>query len=553
MLLELSVENIAIIDKAGISLGPGFTALTGETGAGKSLLVDAITLALGGRADSDLVRSGSSKGVVSLLIDVSTSPDVLTRCTELGVEVDAGQLAVQRELSAEGRSTVRLNGRPTSVGVLKEIGALLVDLHGQHDHQALLVQERQLEFLDSWIGDQVQISLSRVSQQFAETESLRRKLAHLQRSQQDRSQRTDMLEFQIQEIESVNPLVGEIAALQVQIERLQHLERLSEGANRSVNQMVGMEGSALELLGSIQKELQSLVTYDPSLEEIVASLSESTVRLQETSRDLAKYVDALQSEPGSLESVASRLDAVKKLMRKYGDTEEAVLEHLDRAKSELEALTGDETNVDELCSRLAAEEAKLNELAEDLTDLRTRMAKQFESEVQEHIRELAMENAGFQVQISRKPIDMLGQDEIVFLFSANLGEGLLPLSKVASGGEISRVMLAIKVAGAGKAGVGTLIFDEIDTGLSGRAAAVTANKLEQLAKSRQVVVISHLPQIAARADVHFRIEKSQDGQRTVTKVVELGHEERIHEIARMLAGESIGESALANARELVGK
>lgn len=553
MLLELSVENIAIIDKAGISLGPGFTALTGETGAGKSLLVDAITLALGGRADSDLVRSGSSKGVVSLLIDVSTSPDVLTRCTELGVEVDAGQLAVQRELSAEGRSTVRLNGRPTSVGVLKEIGALLVDLHGQHDHQALLVQERQLEFLDSWIGDQVQISLSRVSQQFAETESLRRKLAHLQRSQQDRSQRTDMLEFQIQEIESVNPLVGEIAALQVQIERLQHLERLSEGANRSVNQMVGMEGSALELLGSIQKELQSLVTYDPSLEEIVASLSESTVRLQETSRDLAKYVDALQSEPGSLESVASRLDAVKKLMRKYGDTEEAVLEHLDRAKSELEALTGDETNVDELCSRLAAEEAKLNELAEDLTDLRTRMAKQFESEVQEHIRELAMENAGFQVQISRKAIDMLGQDEIVFLFSANLGEGLLPLSKVASGGEISRVMLAIKVAGAGKAGVGTLIFDEIDTGLSGRAAAVTANKLEQLAKSRQVVVISHLPQIAARADVHFRIEKSQDGQRTVTKVVELGHEERIHEIARMLAGESIGESALANARELVGK
>lgn len=551
MLLELAVENIAIIDKSSVSLSDGFTALTGETGAGKSLLVDAITLALGGRADSDLVRTGATKGSVALLVDVSNLPQVLTRCTELGVEVDDGQLAIQRDLNSEGRSTVRLNGRPASVGVLKELGSMLVDLHGQHDHQALLVPERQIEFLDAWIGETLVPLLARVSEQFEEAESTRRKLGNLQRSHREREQRIDMLEYQIQEIESINPLVGESEAIQVQIERLKHSERLFEGSNRAVNQTVEGEGSAIELLGSAVRELEALESFDPTLSGIVENFRDSLLNLQEGGRALRNYAESLESDPATMESAAGRLDALKRLMRKYGDSEESVIEHLTAAKNELADLTGDDSDEEGLAERLAALEAELTESASVLSDLRRARAKEFESMVTGHARELAMENAVFKVEVTSKPIDRSGGDLVTFVFSANKGEDLRPLSKVASGGEISRLMLAIKVSGAGRAGVPTLIFDEVDTGLSGRAAAVTAKTLEELSKHYQVVVISHLPQIAARATTHFRIEKVTEGGRTVTSVARLEEEERIREIARMLAGESIGESALANAREMV--
>jgi len=551
VILELTVENIAIIDRSSISLGPGFTAMTGETGAGKSLLIDAIALALGGRADSDLVRAGANKGSVSLLVDVSDLPDVLTKCAELGVEVEGGQLAVQRDVSAEGRSTVRLNGRPVSVGVLRELGVLLVDLHGQHDHQALLVSERQIEFLDAWIGSDVALLLGEVSDQYSVVEGSKRKLGALRTSRRDREQRVDMLQFQVQEIEAVGPVVGESDQLQTQIERLRHAERLKTVSSHALDILVENEGSALESLGTAVREFEGIVELDPTVEEILSQMREALAALQEGGRGLRNYAEGLELDPADLEQAAARLDSIKRLFRKYGDTEELVLRHLEESQGELANLTDGSASEEEIEERLFAEQIRLTELCDTLTELRKRKSVEFEGLVTSHARELAMEKAQFDVSFSSKPVEPNGADLVTFLFTANSGEPMRPLSRVASGGEISRVMLAIKVASAGRAGVPTLIFDEVDTGLSGRAAAVTAKKLEDLAAHYQVVVISHLPQIAARANTHFRIEKAIEGARTVTQVTLLTGEERLREVARMLAGEEIGESALANAREMV--
>ncbi len=553
MLLELTVENVAIIDRAALSLGPGFTALTGETGAGKSLLVDAIQLALGGRADSDLVRAGAAKGSVALLADVSRCPAVLTRCAELGVDVEDGQLAVQRDVSAEGRSTVRLNGRPAAVGVLREIGALLVDLHGQHDHQALLVPERQVEFLDSWIGDEARRALADVAEAWAAAEAARRRLAALRGSRREREQRVDMLRFQVEDIETVNPLVGETDGLLAQIERLKHAERLIMSSQAALGLVSDGESSVTDQLGAAVRELETVSLIDQTVEDILTSLREALIAVQEGARGLRAYLEGLEADPEALERAAQRLDALRRLARKYGDTDEAVLEFLARAKADLEALTGDGEDEEALAARVEEAEGVLSARATALTDLRRERAGVFAGLVQAEARQLALEKAVFSVEIEPKPVGADGADTVAFMFSANPGEPARPLSKVASGGEISRVMLAIKVASAGRAGVPTLVFDEVDSGLSGRAAAVTARKLAELARHYQVLAITHLPQIAGQADAHFRIEKAEADGRTRTDVRLLDPDERLQEVARLLAGEEVGESALANARELLAR
>ncbi len=553
MLTDLTVENIAIIDRATLPLGPGFSALTGETGAGKSLLIDAIGLALGGRADSDLVRSGAAKGSVSLAVDVGGNPQAVAKCAELGVEVEEGTLVVQRDVSAEGRSTVRLNGKPAAVGALREIGALLVDLHGQHDHQALLVPERQIDFLDDWIGDPASELLAEVQERFSAVEGLRRKLNALRTSRREREQRADLLRFQVQEIGAVAPTVGELEALEADLSRLQHAERLAQGSMVALATLSEDEGSALERLGSSVKELAALEALDPTIGEGADLIRQALYALQDGARALRSYAEGVEMDPNRLEEVAGRIDALRKLRRKYGDDEAAVLAYLESAKEELTSLEDSESSEAEVAERLAAAESELCDVATRLSELRRERALEFARRVTDEVRDLAMEKALFEVAVEPKAIEPNGGDRVEFLFTANPGEPLRPLAKVASGGEISRVMLSIKVASAGRAGVPTLIFDEVDTGLSGRAAAVTARKLEALSEHYQVLVISHLPQIAGRADVHFRIEKAEQSGRLVTQVNRLEGPARVQEIARMLAGERVGESALANARELLAR
>lgn len=551
MLIELSVENIAIIDRAHITLGPGFTTITGETGAGKSLLVDSIDLALGGRADSGLVRSGASKAAVAMVVQVADNPEALAACTELGIEIEDGQLFIQREISAEGRSTCRIGGKLAPVGTLKQIGALLVDLHGQHDHQSLLDPATHLEYLDLWIGEEAARHRTAVAEKYSKAEDLRRRLQALRTNQRDREQRLDLLRFQWAEIESVKPQIGEFELLETQISRLTHAEKLMEAAQSSLSALADQEGSAQESLSGSIKALEAAEQLDPSLSESLEQIKASLFALEDGLRTLRTYAEAIESNPQALNDAVDRLDLLRRLRKKYGDDEAAVLAFAEEVARQLSDFEDSETSEDEVAADLQTATGELSDAANKLTQLRTDKASRFSKLVADQLRDLAMEKALFETNIQPKEIDPSGADAIEFYFSANPGEPARPLARIASGGEISRVMLGVKVVLAGKAGVPTLIFDEVDTGLGGRAAAVVARKIEELAQHYQVIVISHLPQIAARGTTHYRIDKVTEGERVVTTLELLGPESRVAEVARMIAGEHVTESARTHAQALL--
>lgn len=551
MIVELNVTNIAIIEKSRLPLGVGLTVLTGETGAGKSLLMDSIGLALGGRADSDLVRTGAARAHVNMTADLKGQKLLSARLRELGAELEDGMLYVDREVSAEGRSTCRIGGKLAPVSMLRQIGSLLVDLHGQHDHQSLLSPERHLEFLDAWIGEPAQKCLASVAVAFEKAETLRRKLAALQTGMRDRVQRMDMLRFQIEEIEAASPQTGEITAITERMGRIQHAEKLTTACQTALAKLDGEESGAVESLGTAVRALEQVAKLDDGLNPPLEGLSSVLFSLQDAVTDLRRYTELFEFDPGELESLAERQDVLKRIFRKYGDDEAQVLATLAANVQELQDLENADQNADELSAQVLAAEQELNAAAAALTKLRTQKSAEFAKVVQSEISELAMPNAIFQVSIEQKSVGPDGADQVEFFFSANKGESPKPLAKIASGGELSRVMLALKVSLAGCAGTPTLIFDEVDAGLSGRAAAIVASKLQSLAQNYQVIVISHLPQIAGRATTHFTIEKVEVGKRTITQVRELTGEERVAEIARLLAGESVGASALANARELI--
>jgi len=551
MLVEIAVENLAIIERAQLALGPGFTVLTGETGAGKSLVVDAIELALGERADSELVRTGASRAVVSAVFDLSASPVLVEKCLEMGLALEESRLYIQREVFAEGRSQCRVAGKLMPVSQLRQFGQLLVDLHGQHDHQSLLNSDTHVQFLDDWIGAPAAEAREKVRVQFEVAEHLRRRLAALQAGRRDREQRLDMLRYQIDEIESVAPREGEMEELETQLARLRHAEKLMLASASALEALKDGEFNATDLMGRSIKALEDASRYDPSLDSALEPLRSAYYAMEESVFALRDYTETVAADPEQLEETAARIDALKRLRRKYGDDEKAVLEYLERAKEEHDLLANSEESEAETEAKLKEADARLKELAAVLTAVRAKGAKAFAETTQAELHGLAMEKAVFEVRIAEKPIDAGGADQIEFFFSANLGEPPKPLSKIASGGEISRVMLAIKTAMAGRAGVPTLVFDEVDTGLGGRAAAIVARKIEELAKHYQVVVVSHLPQIASRASAHYRVEKVEQGGRATTRARLLCPEERVEEIARMIGGESVTDSAREHAQSML--
>ena len=553
MVVEITVENLAIIEHTQLLLGPGFTVLTGETGAGKSLLVDAIELALGDRADADLVRAGAPRASVNVVIDLSAEPELRATCESLGISLEDGVLYISREVFAEGRSQCRVGGKLTPVSALRQLGQSLVDLHGQHDHQSLLHPDRHIEFLDRWIGQPSTLLLAKIELAFSDLQEKKSRLQALRNGMRDREHRIDLLTYQVNEIEAIAPHSGEMESLESQLSRLKHAEKLSSAALSGLAALSDEESSAHDQISSTVKALEEAAHLDPSLEEVIAPLRTGLYALEDGTRALRAYAELAQADPDKLEETAERIDGLRRLRRKYGEDEDAVLAFLENAKRELEVLSDGEASVDELESSVQSAEALLDEIAKELSALRRERAREFSELTQQELRDLAMDKAAFDVRIEPKPVDSSGADRVEFFFTANAGEPLRPLAKIASGGEISRVMLAIKSAMAGRAGVPTLIFDEVDAGLGGRAAMVVAKKLEQLAEHYQVLVISHLPQIASRAASHYRIEKTETEGRVRTSVRPLGGEERIEEIARMLAGESLTESARATASELLSQ
>jgi DNA repair protein RecN (Recombination protein N) len=551
MIVELTVENLAIIERAHLRLGTGLTVLTGETGAGKSLLIDAVELALGERADPELVRSGAPRASVTVKLDLSRAPAALAQCQSLEVPLEGAGLTVQREVAAEGRSSARISGKPASAGTLRRLGALLIDLHGQHDHQSLLDSDRHIGFLDAWIGGPALALLESTSSAYARASEAQRRLAALRDGMRDRERRLDLLRFQVNEIEEIGPRIGEMDELEAQLSRLQHSEKLASASCAALSVLADEENCAVDQLGYALKQIESAARFDPALDEFANSLREASILAAETAQRLRAYVDGLDTDPRSLEDVAGRIDALRRLRRKYGADETEILAFLAGAQEQLGLLESGEASEGGL--RAAAERAQtdLEAAAAELTTLRLARAAEFSERVQTQLRDLAMDRAVFAVDRKPKPPDAAGADAIEFFFSANLGEPPRPLSRIASGGEISRVMLAIKTAMAGRAGVPTLIFDEVDAGLGGRAAVSVARKLSTLGEHYQVLVISHLPQIAAYADHHLRIEKGESNGRVATDVRELNATERVEEIARMMAGDHASDAVRASARELL--
>lgn len=551
MLLELTVENLAIIDRAQVRLGRGFTVLTGETGAGKSLLVDALELVLGGRSEADQVRTGCATGRASLVVEVVQKSDVADLMEALGIAAEEGKLYLSREVAATGGSTSRINTKQAPVGVLKQLGALLVDLHGQHDHQRLLDESTHLGFLDAWIGEEAVQRKVRLCEVWRRVQEIECRLDHI-RSGREQMQRTmDMLRHQIAEIRGVAPEPGEWEELEARLSRLQHLERLRADLDLIQELLVRADGAVLERLGAAAKMLDALRRLDATLEPMHSTLESSRYALEDVCRSLGSYTDRLDADPGLLEATAERLDQLRTLRRKYGSDEAEVLRFLGESEAQLSGLDVDVESEALLAADLESAWAEYRTLSDQLSGLRRECSQEFCSAVTQELHDLGMSHASLVSSFESGEPGPGGTDAMRFLFTANLGEPARSLRKVVSGGELSRVMLALKVVLAGKGGVRTLVFDEIDSGLGGKEAARVGGKLRKLAEHYQVVVISHLPQIAAQADTHYVILKDEREGRAGTSVELVGGESRVREIARMLAGERVTDEALAHARALL--
>ncbi len=549
MLHALHIENLAIIDRLEVAFEPGFNALTGETGAGKSILIDALNLALGERADASLIRTGTDKLRVTAVFELPNDPELHALLSELGAEPEDGMLYLSREVQAGGRSLARINGQPVPISALKAVGDFLIDMHGQHEHQSLLKPSSHLEFLDRWLGEPALTLRQRVRQTVSALRQTERELQELIAREREREQMLDLYRFQVEEIRAADLQVGEDEQLETEARRLTHAEKLIALAGNAYDALMG-ENSAYDQTAAASRNLTEIARIDPSVAAWGELLEGALAQIEETARNLRAYAESIEYDPARLEAVIERQELIKRLKRKYGDTIEAVLQYADEAAAKLHTLETQTERRAELEAEQARLQAEAQTLSEQLSALRREGAHRFAEAVQASLGALAMERAQFVVEVRPKPLDGAGADSVEFLFSANPGEPPRPLSKIASGGEMARVMLALKTALADAAPVPTLVFDEIDAGIGGRTAHAVGEQIAQLARHFQILCITHLPQIASRARRHLLIEKHTDGAATRVCVQPLQGEARVQEIARMLAGAPT-ETALQHARELL--
>lgn len=555
MLLALHIQDFALAGRVEIEFGPGLNVLTGETGAGKSIIIDAVSALIGGRVGADHVRQGRERAILEGAF-LATAPAVQERLAALDVQAGDGDdtVILVREISAAGRSKCRINGRLANVSALAEIGKVLVDIHGQHDHQSLFHPSSHLDLLDALGGEAILGLREQVSRLVEERDGLLQEIERLREGERERARLEDLLTYQIQEIAAAQLSPGEDAELEAERARLAHVERIVDGVRQSYGEVYeGGPGarSAVDLAGSALERLQGLVEYDPQLAPLVEALEQAVVSMQEVAHDLRRYLGQLAADPERLSQVESRLEEINRLKRKYGATVEEILAFAQDAQAELDALTSSEERLLELERRLASVEKELSQAAQSLSKARRKAAAGIEASVSERLRALAMPHARFEVAFSvqedpqgveidgrRLFVGRRGVDRVEFLFSANPGEEPRPLAKIASGGEMSRVALAIKATLAAVDPAATLIFDEVDAGIGGETAERVADALVELARTHQVLVVTHLAQIAARADRHLAVSKDAEGDRTTVSVRQLEGEERVWEIARMLDGRS---------------
>ncbi|MCW3097355.1 MAG: replication and repair protein RecN [Chthonomonadaceae bacterium] len=552
MLRTLSVRNFAIIDRLDLEFGAGFNVLTGETGAGKSIIMDALNLLLGGRAGAEMVRGGAERATIDAVFDVGGSPELQTLVAELGFDLEEDQLFVSREVAASGKSTCRLGGRPASVTQLKAVGEWLVDLHGQHEHQSLLAVARHLDMLDDWGGKPVQSLRAEVAAAFQKVQSLRREKDDLEKDARERAHLLDLYQFQVKEIGDARLTVGEDEELHTEHSRVANAQKLAEAALAAATALTGEDGGGiLESLSTAARALEEAANLDPTLTPMLETLRSATYELTETERDLVRYQDEIEFDPERLEQIEERLETLRNLKRKYGDSIEEILAYGAETAAKVGTLSNSEERGAQLDVEIGKADKHLRELCVRLSAARAKAGKEFQSITLSELRELALEKARFEVHTTQGEPTAKGTDRVEFLITTNPGEPLRPLAKVASGGEISRVMLAVKAALARQEALPTMVFDEIDVGVGGRTSSVIADKMATLAKSAQILCITHLAQIASRGQHHYYIEKHVKGDRTVVTVTPLTPEQRISEIARMIGGAKLSETVLQHAREML--
>lgn len=551
MLSQLHIENIAIIQSADIQFESGFNVLTGETGAGKSIVIDAISAVLGQRTSRELIRTGAKSALVSALF-LNTS--VLDWLEENGFP-QTDELLLQREIQGDGRNSCRLNGRPLTVTQLRELGRQLLDIHGQHDGQQLLDSACHLHYLDSF--GKTDPLWSEYKAAFDAMTAIRKQIKSLEMDEAERSRRVDTLNYQIQELERADLKPGEDQELDARKILLRSAGKLMDGLQAAEYALIGSENGqgACDLLSDAEGSMHSIARYSAQTAELAGKLTELRVAADDVAELLRDLTREMDFSPDELDQLEGRLDVIYRLKKKYGSTVDEMLEYLESCRRELDQIQFADDTIARLEEKLTSARKKAIEKGKLLSEARKKASVDLQMRVQEELRQLDMPKVRFETEFSpcagEDGMDLTGMDKVQFLMSANVGEALKPIHKVASGGELARIMLALKNVLAEDDGIGSLVFDEVDTGVSGRAAQKVAQKMADVARRKQVLCVTHLPQIAAMAHAHFSVQKGERDGRTFTQVERLNRDERKEELARLMGGGSISETLRQSASELL--
>ncbi|WP_270998327.1 DNA repair protein RecN [Listeria seeligeri] len=553
MLQEMTIKNFAIIESLSLSFQEGMTVLTGETGAGKSIIIDALGLLVGGRGSTDFIRHGEERlelqGLFTLAEDNFACRNALL---EHGIDATDDMVVLERSLFRSGKNSCRINGKLVTTVLLRQIGSKLIDIHSQHEHQELMNEEFHLSLLDRFAADKIKPALTKYQANFKEYQTISKEWQNWTKNERELAQRLDMLRFQQQEIENANLQAGEEDRLLEQKNILANFEKLNENLQGAYTAIQGEPGG-LEFIGEAMRQMDSAAGIHTDYKAVSEAISSSYYMLEDSMSQIRQSLDQLEFQPEELNQIESRLNDLNQLKRKYGKTIEDIIHYEQEISSEMEKLTDSESHVGHLETKLASLKTELTNQAGILTEIRKKAAITLEKQIKQELNQLYMEKAVFSVRFETDKMELTetGQDSIVFYMSTNPGEPLKPLAKIASGGELSRMMLALKTIFSRHQGITSIIFDEVDTGVSGRVGQAIAEKIYAVSVGSQVLCISHLPQVAAMANHHYYITKKVQNKRTTTSVAILHGDEKVEEISRMIAGIEVTELTKQHAKEMI--
>lgn len=552
MLAELAIKNFAIIESISISFQKGFTVLTGETGAGKSIIIDAIHLLIGGRGSSDFVRHGEEKAEIEGLFLVEDDHPSIEKLAVFGIEMEDGMIVLKRDMYASGKSVCRINGKLVTIAILREIGRTLVDIHGQHENQELMDEKNHLTLLDQFGGQAVQKALTEYQTLYREYEKIKKDIAALTQNEQLMAQRLDLLTFQLEEITNAELTIGEDEELLTEKRKLNNFEKLYHSILTAYEALQG-EQKGLDWVSLALSNIEEAAGIDEAYNDTRQIISNSFYQLEDVVHSLRSQLDEMEFDPNRLNEIETRLNEINQLKRKYGQTIEMILEYASKIEEEIEMISNKENHIESLNKKLKSVEKDLAVEGKNLTDLRKKTAKKLAHAIHQQLKSLYMEKTVFHVYFLEQSQKFYpnGMDQVEFYMSTNPGEPPKPLTKIASGGELSRIMLALKTIFSSHQGITSIIFDEVDTGVSGRVAQAIGEKIYQISVGSQVLSITHLPQVAAMSDHHILIKKEVKDNRTKTILSKLTEEGRIGELARMISGAQITTATEQHAKEML--